>query len=1550
MSALSGRRRRMVRPSLLLLESRRLLTVSVSWDGQDGVDLVGPTVAVGPDGIQDVHLHLSMMQSSYSTGTTIQTIVATNPSGFEWEYHSGNSRNGWANAEFFYMTNAPTDWSQGDIYLNPTIDSNLSNGSSGQPLGSSTGPPITLANGDVLNFTVMYSNGNTDTGSKTVSGLTQPPAAMTTTPAPANVQPDTLVVTNDGQASEGQFAGIPKGYVHLNVTGLTGAIASATISDQAGWIWTSPSGPSPMVQGAPDEQSADIFFPPNRNEAVCPQGVSASTDMALRIAYATGPTATQYFTQFPGGAWDPSLMATNPQGNLVIPNSSNSVMASDLIGALEFTSGTETDTVELPAGATITLTQPLEINHSVDIVGNGATIQFAASWTSATHYAIYLDPNTKDRLGIDKGIQIDFSDFNIDFGASNIWYNPETNDPTQYSVIDLQMPSGYSYTANFSGMNITGPPALDPEIFQNDIHQNGPPDSTYWIYKYVGEPATQLVDMAQGGNGSITGCTFQGGPVTVSGGPWKVIGNTHLGARAQSYGLAAFTARSPHDLIVEGNHVAQNDPNGVEFRLINFANSSYNDLVFDNTFVGGSVGNEQTFVWTGQGTGYYQGLNDPEIILEESDSIFYEGSVGTVSQGGWVLTLPVPSASIASRGWMEPDSTGPGMVVSIINTKNSDGSPNSLAGEWFTIAQQISESPPTFLMNSPLPAGSYSISVGNGFTHDEFLDNVLNMTGKSSTGIDLVGNNYGVTIEHNTIIGGTIYDPAHGAGTAILVQSYITNASYSNSEPSSYASQEPLPFGIPYAWTYTPALGITIEYNTIVNSVGGLILDVQHLYIAPNPSFGRLYLEAMVQYNTFEWTQDWLNWWGATGPVESNGQYPQVPINSTDPPFYWIWNDSYYPVHMESDSYLPPSITVGDGSGAREPLPSTVGGNDGYIDPYELSVTIQGNTAYTVNSSGSLTARAEPSGQVYDGVVNGVVSASAASFPYLYTNVPPGDTLPYAPFDADNLNISGSPESNPSLSVLALNQDGGDLVGHSGNSGPDGIQDEHIQLTGLNPTLAVTSVGLSGPGIYYEYNAPFGSNNTDGWARAELVRQGLAPVGDFYFELNQGMSPNTQFSITVVYSNGSSQTATFSGVSVPSNPNAPMPSLFATSLNQDGVDLVGQGPNSGPDGTQDVDILIGGLNTALGVTSVFVQGPNDEFFYGSPMGSDNSGNVWRAELVRQARSPYADLYFQLDEPMSPSSMFTLTVGYSNGTSQTVPFVGVTVSNPFLPDGQVANPNLPMPTLAAIPLNYNGVDLVGKGDYSSGLDSEPDGNQDVDIQLVLLNTSLDVASVVLASPYIYDQYNAPFGSNNTDGMWRIELVRQGRAPVADLYFQPNQGISPSTQFTVTITYTSGATQSATFSGVTVNYFQGDGTSTNYSASSAAMVATGAGNGSGTVLGGSRIIGSATPTETRDVAASGSGGGQIAGILASPPSVFSGAGSFSSIPAGPAGPIGEFARLLHGLTAHQAAPVGPARVLGRPFFALPVMRSVRPAQKGALSEGSSRGRVGLLDSDR
>ena len=73
------------------------------------------------------------------------------------------------------------------------------------------------------------------------------------------------------------------------------------------------------------------------------------------------------------------------------------------------------------------------------------------------------------------------------------------------------------------------------------------------------------------------------------------------------------------------------------------------------------------------------GINDPEVMLAESGyGVLFEGRPGAISADGQLLVLPDLRASAF------PDTTGPGMVVSILAGVNSDGTANmSDAGQWF---------------------------------------------------------------------------------------------------------------------------------------------------------------------------------------------------------------------------------------------------------------------------------------------------------------------------------------------------------------------------------------------------------------------------------------------------------------------------------------------------------------------------------------------------------------------------------------------------------------------------------------------------------------------------------------------------------------------------------------------------------------------------------------------------------------------------------------------------------------------------------------------------
>ena len=196
---------------------------------------------------------------------------------------------GWANAEFFYPTGVTLLAPDGELYISPTVDSAYS--TSGVALGSSTGSPVTLQNGDVLALTVTYlllSNGtSTDSGSTTVTGLAEPPLPMPAVAVPSPVVTNSgIQVTWPSASPYGQNNTYQQGWADLTVTGLKGmAISTATLSDQMGMYWSNTDTTYHdylVVQEASGDDTANIYFPPTRNESVSMPGVSTATDMTLR--------------------------------------------------------------------------------------------------------------------------------------------------------------------------------------------------------------------------------------------------------------------------------------------------------------------------------------------------------------------------------------------------------------------------------------------------------------------------------------------------------------------------------------------------------------------------------------------------------------------------------------------------------------------------------------------------------------------------------------------------------------------------------------------------------------------------------------------------------------------------------------------------------------------------------------------------------------------------------------------------------------------------------------------------------------------------------------------------------------------------------------------------------------------------------------------------------------------------------------------------------------------------------------------------------------------
>ena len=226
-------------------------------------------------------------------------------------------------------------------------------------------------------MTINYQGGGApDVITVPVSNMVSATDPMPATPVPANVL-GTFQVVDDGQDGTGQS--YEQGFVHLVVTAPSGiTFDGATfgqvtwgLSDNSSYEWdsTNPTLGHNHIYATLRSGSSnvvDLYFPPVGNEAP-PSGPGTAT-MLLQV---TLPGSSQvYATPFAGTDANLALLTQPMNGQAApAPPTTEAQLRADLMST-----SPEYDTIDLPANQTIVITQPLEIVHSVKIVGNGATL------------------------------------------------------------------------------------------------------------------------------------------------------------------------------------------------------------------------------------------------------------------------------------------------------------------------------------------------------------------------------------------------------------------------------------------------------------------------------------------------------------------------------------------------------------------------------------------------------------------------------------------------------------------------------------------------------------------------------------------------------------------------------------------------------------------------------------------------------------------------------------------------------------------------------------------------------------------------------------------------------------------------------------------------------------------------------------------------------------------------------------------------------------------------------------------------------------------------
>ena len=117
----------------------------------------------------------------------------------------------------------------------------------------------------------------------------------------------------------------------------------------------------------------------------------------------------------------------------------------------------------------------------------------------------------------------------------------------------------------------------------------------------------------------------------------------------------------------------------------------------------------------------------------------------------------------------------------------------------------------------PPPGGYYVVEVTGGFVNNTIDDNTIDLTGKSSTGIVL--RRRGLRDRHHR-------QPFHRRHDLRrwLHRHGDRAGGHRSARPGAAASQFPLPPG----WTALPDLGTLIDGNTIQDSLGGILIGVEH--------------------------------------------------------------------------------------------------------------------------------------------------------------------------------------------------------------------------------------------------------------------------------------------------------------------------------------------------------------------------------------------------------------------------------------------------------------------------------------------------------------------------------------------------------------------------------------------------------------------------------------------------------------------------------------------------------------------------------------------------
>jgi hypothetical protein len=790
------------------------------WIGQDGHDYVGPSSEAKPSGIQDVRIELVGLPA----GEEIGSILVRGHGGDEWQYNAGSSyrahlerQPGSTRANLYieptrvetgrsfeitltlkdgrsavlYVQGGAADptrrmpgaklaarWlgQDGRDRVGPTAAvgpdgwadlilelDNLTSGEEIQAIEMISGTnrwavgtnpwavasaelvrdannrskawvflaPIGLEPGAAIDLRVLYGNKTHDTARVRVGPFD--PRLAASKPKVPRVDPIRLTTRSLGQDGP---EGPQPGLVRLAVSGITRPVTAAVLANRVGavWGWSSRAddlrdGGSDLRpldwQSSGDGRSAVLGFAPIRNEE--------SSPLSLRLIHADGSHSV---AELDGPACDPAQRAPRPGANQA------TAAPGDDLSELVRHGGT----LRLNPGI-YRLDRPLVLEQPIAIVGQpGAILEFhqdqaAPAWTEA----IQIEAGNT-RL---EGVAIRFAgpvrwDWNVPHGPAIIG-TPADQAPRHWGNIR-------------AGIGL-----IRLEI-------ESPPAASDW------ELAPHAMRLMTAASGEVRGCRIRGGSIELTGGPWQVVDNEHLGTPPQTFAYAIISAKYVHDLTIARNRARAVGPSGKVWRFLVLTQRASNVEVRENTVrdVGPRAGDRVD-------------ENAPEIILTEAYRLRFEGRPVAVAGGGSVIVIPEPQG----------DPGEPGDVLAVVAGRH--------AGTYRRVVQRIDRF--SYLLDEPLPTADAAelpaVSLGaGGFVNCRFEQNEIDGGEQSrATGFVLVGHHYGTLVRGNRV---------RRCAQAFKITAFPT--------------EQPVFWG----WSHAPILGIEIRENRAEACAQPSWLAVEH--------------------------------------------------------------------------------------------------------------------------------------------------------------------------------------------------------------------------------------------------------------------------------------------------------------------------------------------------------------------------------------------------------------------------------------------------------------------------------------------------------------------------------------------------------------------------------------------------------------------------------------------------------------------------------------------------------------------------------------------------